>query len=294
MHLCCVQQLNKHPHCTALLLSFRTGSWPQRHFPGVEADESKEDNSYLLYKPYMNYLCETLLQSAPGLRVMPLASEMKVQFSKKGSKRAQVRNWLLSSNRLRRIRMTYFDAGAAGQAFNSLLYPHYSFDLPLLGIDLLSFGSNKILCVVDFQPISQDADNLERHTQQLANIHESFAESCSRMSTRYFDENRFFSKHLIFFRSTLGGKDPCLQVPDGKFYQVYLGYVRSYFSQLHKLKANYDAEFMATVRNGQAAYDKYFAENDPAIGIFGNYFGHEWSKQCSEEFLFPESKLVSE
>ena len=86
------------------------------------------------------------------------------------------------------------------------------FDLPLLGIDLLSFGKGKILCVVDFQPLSQNPDYLEKYTSQLTPIRNEFAEYCSRMTKDIYNEDMFFSKELIFYRSDKGAADPALQV----------------------------------------------------------------------------------
>lgn len=86
------------------------------------------------------------------------------------------------------------------------------FDLPLLGIDLISLGGNKILCVIDFLPLEQDPVYLEKHTHRLAALRNGFLKHCTRMSSRHFDENRFFSKQLIFYRSDRGVQDPLLKV----------------------------------------------------------------------------------
>lgn len=86
------------------------------------------------------------------------------------------------------------------------------FDFPLLGIDLLAFGKGKVLCVVDFQPLSQDSSYLEKYTAGLAPIRKDFTMFCSKMSSRIYNENEFFSKQLIFYRSDKGAADPLLQV----------------------------------------------------------------------------------
>lgn len=149
------------------------------------------------------------------------------------------------------------------------------FDLPLLGIDLLSFGSNKILCVVDFQPLSQDPEYLERHTSMLAPVYDRIRDKCGHMSTKFFDETQFFSKYLIFYRSSLGAKEPTLQVPTGRLWEVYLEYVDVYLKALNGAHSNEDAGAMAYVHSRQDAYDQYNAERDPAIKLFNTYFGIE-------------------
>jgi 15,16-dihydrobiliverdin:ferredoxin oxidoreductase len=147
--------------------------------------------------------------------------------------------------------------------------------LPLLGIDLLSFGSSKILCVVDFQPLSQEAEYLERHTGMLAPVYERIREKCGHMSAKFFDETQFFSKYLVFYRSSLGAQEPTLQVPTGRLWEVYLEYVDIYLKALNGAQANEDADAMAYVQSRQDAYDQYNADRDPAIKLFNTYFGTE-------------------
>ncbi|KAH7289686.1 hypothetical protein KP509_30G014300 [Ceratopteris richardii] len=250
-------------------------------------DSSVDSSVKLIYKPYMDSLCSTLTVAAPGMKSLRFDEELRVCKSDSGSQRAVIQNWLFCSDRLRRIRLTYFDAGSACQAFNSLLYPDWRFDYPLLGIDLLAFGKKKILCVVDFQPLSQDPGYLEKYTAGLAPIQNKFAMFCSKMSTRFYNEKEFFSKQLIFYRSDRGAADPLLQVPDGLFFSTYMGYVTSYLKWLHLLEPVYDLDFKMAVRNRHTEYDTYSSERDPAIKVFTQYFGQKWSERFASEFLFP-------
>lgn len=62
-----------------------------------------------------------------------------------------------ASSEVRKVRLTYFDAGDKVQVLNAVIYPDTSLDLPLLGIDLISFGS-KNLAGIDFQPLFDDEE----------------------------------------------------------------------------------------------------------------------------------------
>lgn len=245
---------------------------PLQCLPGAQMGHSIQGSDVkLLYGEYMDHFWAKLRGNVPGLRIMDLLPEYQVQEASK----ARVHNWLLCGDRVRRVRFTYFDGGAAGQAFNSLLYPDPRYDLPLLGIDLLSFGSNKILCVVDFQPLVQDPEYLERHTSVLSPIYEKIRDKCGHMSSKFFDETQFFSKYLIFYRSSLGAKEPTLQVPTGKLWEVYLEYVDVYLKALSEAQSNENPDAIAYVKSRQDAYDQYNAERDPAIKLFNTYFGVE-------------------
>jgi len=62
-------------------------------------------------------------------------------------KGARVGSTVFETEAFRKVRMTYFDAGDKVQVFNSLWYPRAECgDVPVLGIDLLCFGGNKV-CV---------------------------------------------------------------------------------------------------------------------------------------------------
>jgi hypothetical protein len=43
---------------------------------------------------------------------------------------------------------------------------------------------------------------------------------------------------------------------------------------------------MQLVKNRQQSYDSYSAAKDPAVGIFGGYFGQEWAHEFIHNFLF--------
>ena len=56
----------------------------------------------------------------------------------------------------RRWRVTRLDAGDSLQVLNSVAYPEYDLDHPLMGVDLLWFGARqKLVAVLDFQPLIQ-------------------------------------------------------------------------------------------------------------------------------------------
>lgn len=60
-----------------------------------------------------------------------------------------------TSPQVRKVRLTYFDAGDKVQVLNAVVYPDSSLDFPLMGIDLISFG-DKHLAGVDVQPLFED------------------------------------------------------------------------------------------------------------------------------------------
>ena len=108
-----------------------------------------------MYRPFLEYL-EKELFSKFDLRSRPIPAGLEANVSNRGKNKATIQSWCYECAELRKIRYTYIDAGATAQVFNSVIYPSYHYDIPLLGIDLLSFGEKKILIVLDFQPLFQE------------------------------------------------------------------------------------------------------------------------------------------
>jgi len=53
------------------------------------------------------------------------------------------------------------------QVYNTLWYPSYEYDLPLFGVDLISLGKNRVMSVIDFQPLYPTEEYHARYIQQL-------------------------------------------------------------------------------------------------------------------------------
>ena len=68
-----------------------------------------------------------------------------------------IKNWLFKSSKFRKWRITKLDGGDKIQVLNTVSYPTFNSELPILGVDILWFGSSqKLLAVLDYQPVIQD------------------------------------------------------------------------------------------------------------------------------------------
>ena len=99
-----------------------------------------------MFEKLLNHLNTSIISH--GGEKVPLESEFREYFSKKRD--SVIRSWLWDVPGFRRWRVTRMDAGDKLQVLNSVAYPNYVNDQPLLGIDLLSFGKkNKLVAVLD-------------------------------------------------------------------------------------------------------------------------------------------------
>lgn len=194
-----------------------------------------------------------------------------------------ISSWLWNVPGFRRWRVTRLDAGESLQVLNSVAYPDHSLDHPLMGVDLLWFGARqKLVAVLDFQPLIQDKDYLERYFSGLRALHDRFPELNGEETMRSFDPNQYFSPWLLFCR---GGANEA----EGSLPQAFDAFLAAYWS-MHDQAVETSALAAAEVERLQDAYDVYSAERDPAHGLFTSHFGKDWSDRFLHEFLFPASQ----
>jgi 15,16-dihydrobiliverdin:ferredoxin oxidoreductase len=128
-----------------------------------------------MYRPFLEYLEKELFERF-DLRSRPIPTGLELKVSERGKHPATIQSWCYECAELRKMRYTYIDAGVAAQVFNSVIYPSHHYDLPLLGIDLLSFGPNKILIVLDFQPLFRDEAYQAKYIATLRQLHDKYSD----------------------------------------------------------------------------------------------------------------------
>ena len=201
----------------------------------------------------------------------------------RSAKGSVIRSWLWDVPGFRRWRVSRMDAGDSLQVLNSVAYPDFSNEQPLMGVDLLWFGGRqKLVAVLDFQPLQQDKAYLEHQLQDLRALHQRFPELSGEETMRSFDPNQYFSPWLLFCRG--GAEEATRSLP-----QAFSAFLSSYWALTERSQGAASMLPPAEVEQLQIAYDRYSAERDPAHGLFTSHFGKEWSDRFLHEFLFPAS-----
>lgn len=234
-----------------------------------------------MFQPFLRYL-EKELFSRFELRSRPIRPELEFKVSQRGKNPAMIESWCYECPELRKIRYTYINAGETAQIFNSVIYPSHKYDLPLLGIDFLSFGKKKILVVLDFQPLFRDAEYLEKYIEQMAPIRNKYQELAQDLEMKFYDANQYFSKYLLFAKTDS-------ETVVNRLFPAYQEYIQLYWQLLEGAEPRTEPEAIARVVQAQKDYDIYSANRDPASGLFSSYFGHEWSEEFLYEFLFEDA-----
>jgi 15,16-dihydrobiliverdin:ferredoxin oxidoreductase len=235
-----------------------------------------------MYRPFLSHL-EQEIHHRFSLQPRPIPPGLEHKTSSRGRAPATIQSWSYQSPELRKIRYTYIDAGESAQIFNSVIYPNYQYDLPLLGVDFLSFGKVKNLIVLDFQPLFQDANYEAKYIKPLEQIRDRYPDLAQNLEMKFYDANQYFSKYLLFAKT-----DP--ETVQTKVLQAFKEYLALYWQLIEQAKPLGQTRDIERIIQAQKDYDQYSAERDPASGLFSSYFGHEWSERFLHEFLFEDSQ----
>ena len=175
------------------------------------------------------------------------------------------------------------DAGDRLQVLNSVAYPNEQNDMPIMGIDLLWFEKKqKLVAILDFQPLVQDKEYLDRYFDGLKSLKKCFNEFNSDMKSNIYDPQKYFSPWALFCK---GGNFEAENILP----KIFSSFLKCYWKNLDLSKANENHIKSQEVSLLHIDYDKYSAEKDPAHGLFSGFFGKEWSEKYMKEFLFPLS-----
>lgn len=238
-----------------------------------------------MYRSFLHHL-ESELSQRFELKSRPIPSGLETNISERGRHPATIRSWCYECPELRKIRYTYIDAGESAQIFNCVIYPNYQYDLPLLGVDFLSFGNVKNLIVLDFQPLFQDEAYQENYIAPLQVLHDAYPDLSQNLEMRFYDANQYFSKYLLFAKTDAA-------TVDTRVFAAFQDYLRLYWQLLAAATPSFDPAAMQRIVRAQKDYDQYSADRDPASGLFSSYFGHAWSERFLYEFLFEDAVPVA-
>ena len=238
-----------------------------------------------MFQPFLQYL-ERELFNRFELRSREIPSELEFQVSQRGKNPAMIESWCYQCSELRKVRYTYINAGETAQIFNSVIYPSHHYDMPLLGIDFLAFGTKKILVVLDFQPLFRDRDYLDKYIEPMRPIREQYSELAQDLPMKFYDADCYFSPYLLFAKTDA-------ETVVNRLFPAYQEYIQLYFQLLEKAEVKTEQTQIDRIVEAQKEYDRYSAERDPAAGLFKSYFGHEWSEKFLHEFLFEDSVPVA-
>jgi len=190
-----------------------------------------------------------------------------------------IKNYLFESDHYRRWRVTTLDGGDKLQVFNTVAYPQYTNEKPILGVDVLWFGvSKKLLAVLDFQPLIQNQKYIDKYCSRLKLIKAKYSNFDNEKMKDIYDSNKYFSPWVIICRGNKSNLDKDLN-------KVFKMFLDEYLNMDNLIIHNH---FLSKeeIRSKQIEYNRYSAEKDPAEKLFKTFFGKFWTEKFVKDFLF--------
>ena len=190
-----------------------------------------------------------------------------------------IKNWLFESPQYRKWRITKLDGGDKLQVFNTVAYPNFQSEFPILGADILWFGtSQKLLAIFDYQPLIQEKTYLQKYCSSLDFIKNQYSVFENNKMKNIYDSKKYFSPWVMICRGNKLNLDRDLN-------NIFSSFVSDYLIK-NKLHKNNQFLNLEQIKRNQIDYDKYSAEKDPADKLFKTFFGETWTKNFINNFLF--------
>ena len=206
-----------------------------------------------------------------------ISNEFK-EYHNKDSKYI-IKNWLFESPEYRKWRITKLDGGDKLQVFNTVAYPNFKSESPILGVDILWFGtSQKLLAIFDYQPLIQEKKYLKKYCSSLDLIKKRYPIFDNNKMKNIYDSKKYFSPWVMICRGNKLNLDRDLN-------SIFFEFVSDYL-RINKLNQKNQFLNYEQIKNSQIDYDKYSIEKDPADKLFKTFFGETWTKNFINNFLF--------
>ncbi|MBK16450.1 MAG: dihydrobiliverdin:ferredoxin oxidoreductase [Prochlorococcus sp. SP3034] len=225
-------------------------------------------------------LLDENIKKRNGIKVQ-LSDEFSEYYAKESN--CLIKNSLFELTDFRKWRITKLDAGKKLQVLNTVAYPTFNSEIPILGVDILWFGnSQKLLAVLDYQPLIQEEEYLNKYCSRLKFIKNKYSEFNNTKMKNIYDENKYFSPWVIICRGNKSNLESDLN-------NIFTQFLEEYLKMNDKNKENNFLN-VQQIKNSHINYDKYSAERDPAEKLFKSFFGEIWTRNFLRNYLFTLSE----
>ena len=210
-------------------------------------------------------------------REVQVSKEFKEHHNKES--KYIIKNWLFETPQYRKWRITKLDGGEKLQVFNTVAYPNFKSEFPILGADILWFGtSQKLIAIFDYQPLIQERKYLQKYCSSLDCIRKKYSVFDNNKMKNIYDSKKYFSPWVMICRGNKLNLDRDLN-------SIFFSFISDYLKINNLNKKNQFLNF-EQIKSNQINYDKYSAEKDPADKLFKTFFGEKWTRNFINNFLF--------
>jgi hypothetical protein len=110
---------------------------------------------------------------------------------------ATIQHFSFSNHLFRKVRLSYFTANDK-QMFNSVWYPTYNYDCPILTIDMAKFNSNTSLCFTNLVEMYKHNQYFDNYIEPFLEIKKLYPELSERKSIHLTHFDKYLSKAMLY------------------------------------------------------------------------------------------------
>jgi len=237
-----------------------------------------------IYAPFWEYTAK-LLKDRLGadLSSYPIPDGFERKEAAMGKGKRQATAWTQSygyqTTKLRQIRAALVNGGPNIQVLNFVIFPHMNYDLPFLGLDLVTLPGGHLIAI-DMQPLFQTDEYKAKYAAPCTDIYEKHVKNLPWGGDFPEEAKAYFSPNFLWTRPQ---EDSVVQT---HVFDAFKDYLNRYIDLVLAAEAETDADKLKAIADRQMAYLQYRAEKDPARGMFTRMYGAEWTETYIHDFLF--------
>jgi len=191
--------------------------------------------------------------------------------------------WACQTEKIRKARAVCVDAGKSASVLNFVIVPLNCYDLPFFGADFVTLPSGHLLAL-DLQPaLKNDISHTAKVWEELIPIHHKWQSLLPSGGSIPLEAKPFFSPGFLWSRVPLGKEGEVLI--KNVLMQAFRDYISLYIRLINKA-SRVSKERSLEILSGQKLYMNYRANKDPARGMLGRFYGHDWTEKYINNVLF--------
>ncbi|NJK59400.1 MAG: phycoerythrobilin:ferredoxin oxidoreductase [Oscillatoriales cyanobacterium SM2_1_8] len=240
----------------------------------------------MIYTKFLEWAIARL-ESELGLQPYPIPEgfAQKTATVKRGKETGEVTttSYGASHGKLRQIRAASVDGGSALQVLNFVISPHWDYDLPFFGGDLVTLPGGHLIAM-DLQPLFHDEGYRERYSAPAMAVLARYQEALPWGGDFPEEAKPFFSPAFLWTRPTeVTVVETTVFAAFQEYLQVYIDLVKA---------ATPQPDRRPDILAAQHRYQNYRAAKDPARGMLTRFYGAEWTESYIHEFLFDLARVA--
>lgn len=212
------------------------------------------------------------LISKLNLTQIPTKPEFEIKTS--NIKNAILQNYYFKNHHFRKVRLSYFKSDDK-QMFNSVWYPSFDYECPIMTLDVVNFQKNVSLCFVNLVEIyNNNAKYQNTYINPLIQIKKNYPELSQKKTSHLYILNDFLSESMLY--GNIYDND--------KFNTIIPEALNKYFSFYSKqfIKKPIDRYY---IEEKHRFYNKIRSKMDNN-SIINDYYDAEWYQRLINEYYY--------